>query len=120
MPLAVPACGRSRTGVAKSLAAAGVRVSGPGKAAIARARSGAATRTERGRSRCPGRTVTCRRGRNRATVEASASSMETTTAAAVKPASTAPMEASTTAHMTTATTAAVLGKNGYGREGKQN
>jgi hypothetical protein len=46
--------------------------------------------------------------------------METTTAAAVKPASTAPMEASTTAHMTTATTAAVLGKNGYGREGKQN
>jgi hypothetical protein len=36
--------------------------------------------------------------------------VETTTAA--------PMEAASTAHMTTTT--AVLGKDGYGREGKQN
>jgi hypothetical protein len=43
--------------------------------------------------------------------------METATAAWVRPASTATMEAATTAHVTTA---AVLGKRGHGRKGKQN
>jgi hypothetical protein len=41
------------------------------------------------------------------------------TPAAVKPTSTATMETTTSAHMTAAT-AAVLGKDGHGREGKQN
>jgi hypothetical protein len=50
-------------------------------------------------------------------MEAPATSMETATAACVRPASTATMEAATTAHVTTA---AVLGKRGHGRKGKQN